>query len=73
MGVIEPENGPWSSPPLYAPKKTEELRFCVNFRDLNKKTVGDVYPLPRIDDMLDALSGARIFSILDATSRYKYL
>lgn len=70
MGVIEPCNGPWSSPPLYAPKKTGELRFCVNYRDLNKKTIGDVYPLPNISDMMDVMSGAKYFSILDATSGY---
>ena len=70
MGVIEPCTGPWSSPPLYTLKKTGELRFCVNYQELNKKTTEDVYPLPRMDDMLDALSGAKVFSILDATSGY---
>jgi hypothetical protein len=70
MGVIEPGNGEWSSPPLYAPKKTGELRFCINYRDLNKKTRTDSYPLPRIDDMLDILSEARYFSLLNATSGY---
>lgn len=68
--VIEPSDGPWSSPPVYVPKKTGERRFCVNYRRLNSKTIADVYPLPRIDDMFDALHRARLFSLLDATTGY---
>jgi hypothetical protein len=72
MRVIELCTGLWSLSPLYALKKTK-LRFCVNFRDLNKKIIEDVYPLPRIDGMLDVFSRVKLFLILDITSGYKYL
>ena len=69
-GVIEPAAGPWSSPIVLVPKKDGTTRFCVDFRRLNNLTRKDAHPLPRIDDTLDTLSGARWFSTLDLASGY---
>ncbi|GBM53839.1 Retrovirus-related Pol polyprotein from transposon 297 [Araneus ventricosus] len=66
--VIQPSDRPWSSPVVLVKKKNGEWRFCVNYRRLNKITKKDVYPLPRIDDALDCLAGAKIFSMMDLKS-----
>ncbi|GBN89139.1 Transposon Ty3-I Gag-Pol polyprotein [Araneus ventricosus] len=68
--VIQPSDSPWSSPIVLVKKKNGEWRFCVDYRRLNKITKKGVYPLPRIDDALDCLSGAKIFSIMDLKSGY---
>ena len=70
QNVIRPSTSPWSFPVVMAPKKDGTLRFCVDFRKLNKITVKDVYPLPRIDDTLDALAGLKFVSVLDAAMGY---
>jgi hypothetical protein len=69
-GVIEPSRSPWSSPIVLVRKKDSTLRFCIDYRKLNAVTCKDSYPLPRIDDSLDALGQAPIFTTLDLASGY---
>lgn len=69
-GVIRESISSWSSPIVLVKKKDGKLRFCVDYRELNKITVKDAYPLPRINDILDTLGGAAFYSTLDLTSGY---
>ena len=68
--LIEPSTSPWSSPAIIIPKKNGGIRFCIDYRRLNKVTIPDSQPLPRIDDSLDALGGAKWFSTLDLKSGF---
>ena len=69
-GVIRPSTSPYASPIVLVHKKSGELRMCVDYRQLNAKTRRDAYPLPRIEESLDALGGAQYFSTLDLASGY---
>src|SRR5947207_603078 len=70
QGLIERAKGPWASPVVLARKKNGKLRFCVDYRALNKVTKKDEYPLPRIEEMLDSLGGSTYFTSLDLASGY---
>ena len=68
--VGEKSTSPWASPIVLVAKKDGSIRFCVDYRKVNKITRKDAYPLPRIDSTLDTLSGAQWFSTLDLLSGY---
>ena len=68
--VIQPSCSPWSSPVLLLEKPNGEFRFCVDYRRLNAETKKDAYPLPRIDETLDALGNAAWFTTLDLQSGF---
>ena len=68
--IVEPTTGPWSSPTVLVTKKDGTPRFCVDYRRVNSLTRKDAHPLPRIDDTLDTLSGAKWFSTIDLASGY---
>ena len=69
-GVIEASNSPWSSPIVLVTKKDGSIRFCVDYRVLNSLTVKDAYPIPRVDECLDALSGSKWYSSMDLNSGF---
>ncbi|BHF62659.1 hypothetical protein SprV_0200564400 [Sparganum proliferum] len=68
--IIQPSSSPWTLPIALVPKKDGSLRLCVDYRRLNAVTVGDSFPLPRLDDTMDALVQAAWFSTLDLKLRY---
>ena len=68
--LIQPSSSPWASPVVLVNKKDGSVRFCIDYRKLNQITIKDVYPLPRIDDCLNALGNAQYFSTFDLASGY---
>ena len=70
QGLIRPSTSPFGSPIIFVKKKNGSLRLCVDYRALNNITVKNKYPLPRIDDLLDRLHGAKIFSKIDLAAGY---
>ena len=69
-GLIKPASGDWGSSVLLVRKKDNSWRFCIDYRRLNSVTQQDAYPLPWIDESLDALAGSQFFSTLDLISGY---
>ena len=69
-GIIRPSHSPFASNIVLVRKRDKKLRMCVDFCQLNKRTVKDSYALPRIEEILDSLGGAKYFSVLDMKSGY---
>ena len=72
-GFIKPSTSLWGAPVLFVKKKDGTLRLCIDYRELNKVTIKNKYPLPRIDDLFDQLQGAQYFSKIDLRSGYHQL
>ena len=70
LGAIRPSNSPWASAIVLVRKKDGRLRFCIDLRGLNNRTIKDAYSLPKIESILDSLIGAQIFSTLDLKAGY---
>ncbi|GJZ24431.1 putative reverse transcriptase domain-containing protein [Tanacetum coccineum] len=72
-GFIRPSSSPWGAPILFVKKKDGSFRMCIDYRELNKLTVKNRYPLLRIDDLFDQLQGSRVYSKIDLRSGYHQL
>ena len=72
-GFVRPSISPWGAPVLFVKKKDGSLRLCIDYRELNRVTIKNRYPLPRIDDLFDQLQGAAVFSKIDLRSGYHQL
>ena len=72
-GFIRPSVSPWGAPVLFVKKKDGTMEMCIDYIQLNKVTVKNKYPLPRIDDLFDLLQGASLFSKIDLRSGYHQL
>ena len=72
-GFIRPSTSPWGAPVLFAKKKDKTLRLCIDYRQLNRVTIKNRYPLPRIDDLFDQLRGARVYLKIELRTGYHQL
>ncbi|GKA48941.1 putative reverse transcriptase domain-containing protein [Tanacetum coccineum] len=72
-GFIRPSSSPWGAPVLFVKKKDGSFRMCIDYRELNKLTVKNRYPLPRIEDLFDQLQGSSVYSKIDLRSGYHQL
>ncbi|GJR12157.1 putative reverse transcriptase domain-containing protein [Tanacetum coccineum] len=72
-GFIRPSSSPWGAPVLFVKKKDGSFQMCIDYRELNKLTVKNRYPLSRIDDLFDQLQGSRVYSKIDLRSGYHQL
>ena len=70
---MRPNTSPWGAPVLFAKKKDKTLRLCIDYRQLNRVTIKNRYPLPKIDDLFDQLRGARVYSKIDLRAGYHQL
>ena len=69
-GIVEPSASPWAAPIVVVHKPDDSIRLCVDYRKLNQRTKRDAFPLPRVDDAIDAMQGCKYFSTLDLASGY---
>ncbi|GKF14772.1 putative reverse transcriptase domain-containing protein, partial [Tanacetum coccineum] len=72
-GFIRPSTSPWGAHVLFVKKKDEYFRMCIDYRELNKLTIKNHYPLPRIDDLFDQLQGSSVYSKFDLRLGYHLL
>ncbi|GJU97705.1 putative reverse transcriptase domain-containing protein [Tanacetum coccineum] len=72
-GFIRPSSSPWGAPVLFVKKKDGTFRMCIDYRELNKLTIKNHYPLPRIDDLFDQLQGSSVYSKIDLRTGYHQL
>ena len=72
-GFIRPSASPWGALVLFSKKKGKTLRLCIDYKQLNRVTIKNRYPLPRIDDLLDQLRGVRVYSMIDLSTGYHQL
>ena len=69
-GLATPSKSPWASPCLLVPKEGGSMRFCTDYRKVNTVTVKDSYPLPRVDDVIDAIGNAKFVKKIDLLKGY---
>ncbi|GJV35268.1 putative reverse transcriptase domain-containing protein [Tanacetum coccineum] len=72
-GFIRPSSSPWGAPVLFVKKKDGSFRMCIDYKELNKLTIKNCYPLPKIDDLFDQLQRSQYFSKIDLRSGYHQL